>query len=793
MSLPTIRFPPGLVRLLEVFQRTVPDDYFRPIAQGGPDGKPDDSFAIFRAIARILEAAAQGGNRSLQARYFLPNSLQSAPPASSGRPAGIAAGTVVLDRVGPYDDALLIEPGEMALVFDGGPNGQVLGARQYRNATEILWNPGESGIREVRFVADVLGFVSNLTFVEDPDGKVPSDLIQISNQSFDKANEGASLLFNGQTVIQDSGTPDVFAPSDVGLYLRIDAAATPELVGVTRKIVGFEWPEVEIPSGSGRYPRRVFLEDTIRKNAVEAIQDDGGVFTDYTVPSTTAAPNDVPIFPDPFVVGDAFYFGYSQPFQGLTVRIDTPGEGDWEVSWEYWNGATWELLADVDDPTNGFKPPDAIVGEYTIGWQVPLEWDALLSPSGSGITLFFVRARVSVFTASTVSPVAGRLVYLVPQPLNGLVFPVEALLEEGGGFTDYTPQAASPVPDDVPLLPAAPVVGDALYLGEPRQFSGVEIRITTPGEGEYTLVWEYFTDGGVWAPLGGLIDRTDGYRQSGVRTVSWDVPDDWAEFLSPITAETIYFVRARLDSLGVLAVQPLAGQIRIAVLLEDGTIKWTLLDFREDQLGLSLGPVDAFSGGSDNDLFVLGDGRGVYQQQGESDDVFRDRASRLAEVVTPIAILNAVNRALRPLGFQGQVKDVQFDGVGGGYYGIFADLDADLAPDLVGACDLYGPGDAFPKDFWFQMQSIQEAYGWFLVILPFLGEGDFGVFADDGPVYFDEIQGVYYGPAFSGFMDGDPIIGNSFYRAIYSAVEKIKAGGVGFTLVRVESLTLPPP
>jgi len=793
VSLPTIRFPPDLVRLLEVFQRTVPQNYFLPIAQGGPNGTPDDSFAIFRALARIFEAAVQAGNRSLQARYFLPYSLQSAPPASSGRPAGIAEGLVVLERVGTYDEALLIEPGEMALVFDGFPDGGVGGARQYRNTTEILWNPGENGTRVVRFVSDVLGFVGNLTFVaEPPDGDVPDDLIQISNQSFDKANDGASLLYAGQSVIQDSGRPDVFAPSDVGLYLRIDAAATVELIGVTRKIVGFEWPEEELPPGSGLYPRRVFLDDVVRRNAVEVLQEDGGAFLDLTVPSTTPEPNDVPLFPDPFTAGDAAYFGFSQPFQGLVVDLTTPGEGGWSVTWEYWNGATWEALADVDDPTLGFKPEGGQARDYTIGWEVPLDWQALLSPAGSGVTLFYVRARVSAFLAAVVAPIAGRIVLLSPEPLNGLVFATEALLEEGGVFTDFTTEAISPVPDDVPLIPAAPVVNDAFYFGlDTRRFSGVELRITTPGEGDYTIVWEYFNDAAVWVPLPNLLDQTNGYRIEGVRPVSWTPPDDWNLFISPVTAADLYFVRARVAAVGAVAVQPLAGQAKVAALLESGTLKWTVLDFRTNQLGLALGDVEAFSGGSDNDLFVLGDGRGVYQQQGESDEVFRDRASRLAEIVTPIAILNVVNRALRPLGFQGQVKDVQFTGVGGGYFGLFADLDPDLAPDLVGACDLYGPGDAFPKDFWFQLQSIQEAYGWFLVVLPFLGEGDFGIFADEGPVYFDEIKGLYYGPAFSGFFDGEPITGNTFYRAIYSAVDKIKAAGVGFTLVRVEYLTTP--
>jgi len=626
---------PTFEDLLEVFRRAVPPEYYRPIEEG-ENGEPHPSFAIFRGLASIFETVAEKGSRTTAARFYLPSAIERDDPSSSGRPAGIATGTVSLARVGPTVDALVVNAGDMRLVFDGG----VEGAREYLNAAPVVWNPNDSRTQEVEFVSDVLGFVGNLEFVANEDGTVDLDLISIKDQDTERAGINASIISGPSTVLQDTGKPDVFEPSDVGLYVRITGAGDPANVGQVRKIAGFDWPEIEIPVGSGRYPRRVTLEDTVRRDLVEALQDDGGAFTDYAVEARSYTADGVPLLPAAPALGDAFYFGFSGPISGVVFDLTTVGVGDWTIVWEYWDGAAWQALADVDDPTNGFRAPGG-AATYSVSWTVPPGWTALASPSGSGLSLFFARARLSAFVASTTSPASGRLLALSDEPL---------------------------------------------------------------------------------AP-------------------------------------------------------------------ESGTVSWTLLDF--EALGLSLASVEAFTGGRDDDLYLLGDDRGVYQQPGESDSVFRDRASRLADVVSPNAILRTINRILRPLGFAGAVCDVQDGGIGGGYTGLFMDTDADLAPDRVAAFDLYGPGDLFPEADFFVLQSATEAYGWFLVKLPLLGAGDFGIFCDEGPLYFDDSAEVYYGPSFFGFMDGSPVDGDAAYAAIYSAIDAIKAGGVGFTLIKSEELTIP--
>lgn len=203
-----------------------------------------------------------------------------------------------------------------------------------------------------------------------------------------------------------------------------------------------------------------------------------------------------------------------------------------------------------------------------------------------------------------------------------------------------------------------------------------------------------------------------------------------------------------------------------APVLEAGTIKWTMLDWKD--LGYELEEVGVPTGGRDDELYLLGDGRGLYQQESESDDDFRQRAARLQDVVSPNAIRRAVNRQLQPFNFRGLAIDVQdFDG-------FFWDVDA---------FDYYGVGDVFPESPYKLLLSMQEAYGWFFVYVPFITEGEFGFAYDESQVF--QIGTEFFGPAWDqAFFDGFPVGAAAAYSAIYSSVNEIRLGGVGFTMIR---------
>ena len=419
--------PPGINQMLDIFKRVVSDDYWRPIAEGGPGGEPDDSYSIFRGMARVFSTLSEKFNTSTQALYALPGALQTGPPASSGLPAGVGDGIATVARVGPSTEAIVIYPGQMMLLFDSKGLKVPGEARTYVNADTVVWNPGDTDPRDVRFVCDAVGYVGNLDFIEDPEtGLVPDDLILIKDQSNHRANIGGSILFGATSLLMDSGVPSVFIAEDVGLYVRIDDAANVENVGQIRKIIGFESPEQENPPGTGRFPRYVLLDDNVRKNSVEVLQDDNGVFTDYDQQARDEnGVNDVAVLPDPFSVGDAMLIGYTRPFNGFWIRLDTAGEGEWEVVWEYWDGSNWQEVDGLDDPTKGLRP-DAGAGEYFVGWQEPIVWLPQPSPSGSGINLFFIRMRVVSIVAIDVVPIAGRITLSVNLPLSGYESPLEA-------------------------------------------------------------------------------------------------------------------------------------------------------------------------------------------------------------------------------------------------------------------------------------------------------------------------------------------------------------------------------
>jgi hypothetical protein len=136
-----------------------------------------------------------------------------------------------------------------------------------------------------------------------------------------------------------------------------------------------------------------------------------------------------------------------------------------------------------------------------------------------------------------------------------------AIADDGGSFTNETIEANNSEADDVTLLPASPAVGDAYYFGEQLVFSEIDIDITTAGAGTWDVVWEYY-NGSSWVSLSNVTDGTGDFQNSGINTVEWDIPSDWA---STNVAQTDgqYFVRARLDSFSSLTTQPLGGTVDV--------------------------------------------------------------------------------------------------------------------------------------------------------------------------------------------------------------------------------------
>lgn len=144
-----------------------------------------------------------------------------------------------------------------------------------------------------------------------------------------------------------------------------------------------------------------------------AIADDGGSQTDETTAANNATANDMTLLPTIPAVNDAYYFGSDEPFLNLRINIGQNGAGTWTIVWEYYNGATWASISDVNDGTSGFR---AGTGNKEVKFSPPTDW---ATTSVSGINAFWVRARVSSYTSITTQPL-GTQSWIFKQIMNEL-------------------------------------------------------------------------------------------------------------------------------------------------------------------------------------------------------------------------------------------------------------------------------------------------------------------------------------------------------------------------------------
>jgi len=137
-----------------------------------------------------------------------------------------------------------------------------------------------------------------------------------------------------------------------------------------------------------------------------AVQQDGEVYTEYTTAAQNTTLNDLPLLPPAPAVGDAWYFGCDNPCRILTSDVDTVGAGTWTITYEYWDGREFTALSNVDDRTNGWTT----LGKNSTTWDMPTDW-ATRTTTGTTVSSYWGRARVSDFTSITTQPLGSRQQY----------------------------------------------------------------------------------------------------------------------------------------------------------------------------------------------------------------------------------------------------------------------------------------------------------------------------------------------------------------------------------------------
>ena len=134
-----------------------------------------------------------------------------------------------------------------------------------------------------------------------------------------------------------------------------------------------------------------------------------------------------------------------------------------------------------------------------------------------------------------------------------------AAQDDGGVFTNYTPEAQSSATNDVILLPAVPVADDAFYFGFDIPAGMATVDVDQAGVGTWAVTWEYY-NGSSWTALSGVDDRTSAFSVLGRNIVTWTVPADWST--TTIVSISAYWVRARVSSFTSLSTQPKGSLIQ---------------------------------------------------------------------------------------------------------------------------------------------------------------------------------------------------------------------------------------
>ncbi len=163
----------------------------------------------------------------------------------------------------------------------------------------------------------------------------------------------------------------------VTFYAQYDASDTDEIhIDLTNTVVAY----------------------TAQESMQAAIALDGTSYTDETTEANEDTANDMTLLPATPVVGDAYFFGGTFPFQQVRVNIGTQGAGSWTVVWKYWDGTAWTALAGVTDGTVGFT---AAVGNQDVTFTQPDNW---LPTSVNDQEAFYVKAEVTVYSSVTTQP-----------------------------------------------------------------------------------------------------------------------------------------------------------------------------------------------------------------------------------------------------------------------------------------------------------------------------------------------------------------------------------------------------
>lgn len=129
--------------------------------------------------------------------------------------------------------------------------------------------------------------------------------------------------------------------------------------------------------------------------------------------------------------------------------------------------------------------------------------------------------------------------------------------DDGGAETDETAAARNTTANDMTLLPAAPAVGDAYYLGSTYPAHRYWINIGTAGAGNWTLTAKYW-DGGAWQNCVDEIETSAQFMSSGLKYWQHTPQVGWATKI--IQGMDLYWMKIECTNFVNCVTQPLGTQ-----------------------------------------------------------------------------------------------------------------------------------------------------------------------------------------------------------------------------------------
>ncbi len=272
------------------------------------------------------------------------------------------------------------------------------------------------------------------------------------------------------------------------------------------------------------------------------ISDDGGTYVDETTPLAEATANDVEVLPATPAAEDACYFGHAtKQFNIVTLNQTTQGVGTWTITWEYWDGDSWETISGLTDGTTGFT---AATGFVDVSFTPPSDWAKVPIDNQHG---YWIRARVSAYSAVTTAPQVGQ------GYLNVVT----------GVYTDDTTDFNDAGAGDVALLPLlGPTVGDGIAIGHTEKFCKIKLTLSQERTGTATITLQYW-DGDSWESVTTVEDDSAGWSTGTSTYLTHFVPpSDWvANTAANSPSGTAgYFVRMIMTAKTDVTQQPLLTQ-----------------------------------------------------------------------------------------------------------------------------------------------------------------------------------------------------------------------------------------